>query len=154
MLSAPGPAMSVKNVTKKASPPMSATMAIQRAKRPLRRINNPAAVSDAARPIAPTRKGPTVVEATALLTRGFASAPSAVAPAMMITAMAIPVTPIRPPANTTRTSCTEPRTLASVLPMTLRIELAKGRNSKDASRMRSAPMRLLSSLSAAQLLHS
>src|SRR3954452_22577990 len=65
-----GPARSVKKVMKKASPPSSATMAIQRAKTRLRSITSPAAASDAAKPIAPTRMGPTVVEATALVTRG------------------------------------------------------------------------------------
>ena len=94
-----------------------------------------------------------MVEATALLTRGLACAPSVVAPAMMMTAMVILVTPIRPPANTTRASGTEPRTLASLLPSTLRTVAAKGRKTKAASRVRSAPMRLLTSLSAAQLRH-
>src|SRR3954447_23137769 len=53
----------------------------------------------------------------------------------MMTAMVMPVTPVRPPVNTTRASCTEPRTVASVLPSTPRIMAAKCRNTKAASRV-------------------
>jgi hypothetical protein len=129
-------------------------MPIQRAKTRLRSVNSPAAASDAAKPIAATRDGPSVAVDTALLTIGSASVPSALAPAIMTTAMVMPVMPIRAPANATRASCTEPRTVASALPSTVRIVPAKCRNTKPAIRISSAPIRLFNSLFSAQFVHS
>ena len=127
---------------------------IQRAKTPLRSVNSPAAASNAAKPIAATRNGPTVAEATALMTTGSASAPAAVAPAIITMAMVMPVMPVTAPANAVRASCPEPRTVASAVPSTVRIVPAKCRNTKPAIRVRNAPMRLFNSLFSAQVVHS
>ena len=51
-------------------------------------------------------------------------------------------------------SCREPRTVVSAVPSTLRIVGAKCRNTKPASSIANAPMRLLHWLSSAQSVHS
>src|SRR5436190_20116128 len=64
--------MTVREVVRKETAPISATMPVQRAKPPLRSVSTPAAIRKAAKPIAATRKGPAEAVVTALLTTGFA----------------------------------------------------------------------------------
>src|SRR5207244_1196672 len=53
--------MTVRNVMRNETAPISATMPVQRAKTPLHRVSSPAAIRKAAKPIAATRKGPAEV---------------------------------------------------------------------------------------------
>ena len=72
----------------------------------------------------------------------------------MTIAIVMPVMPVMAPANATRASCTEPPTVASALPSTLRIVAAKCRKTKPASRIRNPPIRLFHWLSSAQVVQS
>ena len=69
---------------------------------------------------------------------------------MITMAATIPVMPVTAPANEARASCAEPATADSALPRTLRIIPAKCKNTKPASSIANAPMRLFHWLSSAQ----
>ena len=103
--------------------------------------------------MAERRKGPAEALAIARVTTGFASAPSVVALEMMTIAMVMPAMPVIAPANATRASSAEPRTLASAVPSAVRIVPAKCRKTKPASSIANAPMRLFHWLSSAQFVH-
>ena len=90
MLSSPKPARSVANATRNDTAPVSATTRVHRAKTPLLSVSSPAGISNAAKPIAESRKGPADVLAIARVTTGFVSAPSVVALEMMTIAIVIP----------------------------------------------------------------
>ena len=105
---------------------------------------------NAAKPMAESRNGPAEALATARVTTGFASAPSVVALEMMTIAMTMPAMPVMAPANATRASCAEPPTRVSALPSALRMVAAKCRNTKPASSIANAPIRLFHWLSSAQ----
>jgi len=95
--------------------------------------------------------------ATALLTTGSASAPSVAAAAIITIAIVMPVMPVMPaiaPANAVRASCTEPRSVASALPSTVRIVPANRKKAKPASRIRKPPILLFHWLSSAHVVQS
>jgi hypothetical protein len=138
---------------RKETAPTSATMPVQRLKTRLCSVSTPAISRKAAKPIAETRNGPVAAVVTALLTTGFALAPSELAAAIVTNAIVIPMTPVSAPANATRASCTELRTSDSARSSMLRIAAMKYRNAKAASSIAKAPMRPFHWLSCAQFVH-
>ena len=152
-LSSPKPDRTAANATRNETAPMSATTPVQRAKTPLRSVTSPPAMRNAAKPIAESRKGP----AEALPRRGSRSGPRRHPQSSPRdhddrhghARHARYGTRERDPSELCRTanSCLR-------IPERVRIVPAKCRNTKPASSIANAPMRLFHWLSSAQFVQS
>jgi len=82
---------------KKQPDPTNATNPVQRERTPVRSVRTPVANRNAEKPAAPTRNGPAVLVETALLTKGSALAPGALAFAIETNAIVTPTMPVSAP---------------------------------------------------------
>src|ERR1051326_508048 len=89
---------------KKQPDPTNATNPVQRERTPVRSVRTPVANRNAEKPAAPTRNGPAALVEPALLTRGSALAPGALAFAIETNAIVTPTMPVSAPASATRAS--------------------------------------------------